>query len=227
LHELPFGSVRLAGGWAVTVLEKGRVFLRVFQRASGGAAPDRDDPELVVRARAGDQEAYRLLYERHAPRVLALVWRITGDRHSADDALEDAFVRAFRSLEQFDLERPFAPWIAEIARNAARGLLRRKDDGPVKTAGGSLDDAASTVEPLHVVAQREREEVLLAALVEMPERERQVLTLRYREGKSQPETAQALGCSRRTVAELQKSGLARLGRLVRLRIGKPGKEGAL
>lgn len=93
------------------------------------------DRALVLRARGGDQEAFRALYDLWSPPVLGLLRHLLrGDRARAEEALEETFVRAFAALGQFDVERPLGPWIKEIARNVVRdgqraevGALRRFD----------------------------------------------------------------------------------------------------
>jgi RNA polymerase sigma factor CnrH len=174
--------------------------------------------DLVLRARAGDQGAFRALYELNAAPLLGLLRHLfQGDRARAEEALEETFVRAFAALGQFDVERPFGPWIKEIARNVVRDAQRAQaaPEAPKAAKDEAVEDA------LTALVRREQEETVLDALVELPAREREVLLLRYQRGLTQPETAAELRCSRRTVATLQKNALALLARLVRERLGKP------
>jgi RNA polymerase sigma-70 factor (ECF subfamily) len=177
------------------------------------------DRALVLAARQGDQAAFRALYERHAGPVLGLLRHLVFDRARADDALEDTFVKVFAALRQFDVERPFGPWVKEIARNVARDAPR-----PLEIA--SPGSAAGT-DPAGALARREQEELVLATLVDLPERERTVLVLRYRKGLTQSDTAAEMKLSRRTVATLQKDALARLASLMRQRETEQRKESGL
>jgi RNA polymerase sigma-70 factor (ECF subfamily) len=176
------------------------------------------EKELVLRAQRGDQEAFRALYEDHGPRLLALLRHMTGDLQRAEEALADAFVRAHRALARFDPERPFGPWIREVARNAARDLRR----GPA--AEPAPERASREPDAVEALAETERLEAVLGTLVDLPERERRVLNLRYRKGLTLHDTATEIGCSRRTVATLQKNALARLTGLLRGRLGKSGEK---
>jgi RNA polymerase sigma-70 factor, ECF subfamily len=85
----------------------------------------RPDIELVVLAREGSAEAAGALFDRY----WALAWRttyaVTADRGLADDAAQEAFVKAFAALGRFDETQPFAPWLKRIAINAAVDSLRR------------------------------------------------------------------------------------------------------
>ena len=83
----------------------------------------RTDGELVARAQRGDLDAFGDLVRRHeamAVRVAAVVCGSAG----AEDAAQEAFVRAYRSLHRFDAERPFRPWLARIVANVAKNRVR-------------------------------------------------------------------------------------------------------
>jgi RNA polymerase sigma-70 factor (ECF subfamily) len=85
----------------------------------------RPDTELVVLARGGSTEAAGALFDRY----WALAWRaayaVTADRSLADDAAQEAFVKAFAALDRFDETQSFAPWLKRIAINCAVDSLRR------------------------------------------------------------------------------------------------------
>lgn len=185
--------------------------------AEGGLG---DDGALARRAQEGDAAAFRRLYERHAPPVLALIRHVVRDGALAEEVLADAFVRAHRGLAGFDGDRPFGPWIAQIARNAAREALRARRFRVSLSEGTT---AARGEDALADLARRESEERLLEALAGLEERERRVVLLRFRRGLTLVETAAELGWSRRTIASVQKAALARLARLVRER-ARPGGE---
>jgi len=87
-------------------------------------APD-DDARLIASARAGSVDALKRLFDRHFRTVWQTAYRITGQRPLADDAAQEAFVRAFAALDDFDEARPLAPWLRRIAANGAIDLLRR------------------------------------------------------------------------------------------------------
>ena len=94
-------------------------------------APLRDpDGELVVRVARGDGGAFEALYERYVRSVYALALRRLGDRHSAEDAVQETFAAVWRSARTYRPERgPAAPWLFSIARNAvAPRRFRRSSD---------------------------------------------------------------------------------------------------
>jgi RNA polymerase sigma-70 factor (ECF subfamily) len=170
-----------------------------------------DDSELVRRACAGDVDAYERLVERHQGVAMRVATMLCGPAGAAD-ATQEAFVKAWRALGHFRPGAPFRPWLLRIvaneARNARRGAGRRarlelrvfEDRSPV-------DAAPSTEE---AVLALERRALLLAALDQLSEADRDVIACRYLGGLSEAETAAALGIRPGTV----KSRLSRaLGRL--------------
>ncbi len=76
-------------------------------------------------AQAGDQRAFGLLVRRHDERMRALAWKLLGDRDRMDDALQDAYLRAWRSLGTFRADADFGTWLYRITYNACMDDLRR------------------------------------------------------------------------------------------------------
>ena len=85
----------------------------------------RPDTELVVLARRGSAEAAGALFDRYWVLAWRTAYAVTADRVLADDAGQEAFVKAFAALDRFDETQPFAPWLKRIAINAAVDFLRR------------------------------------------------------------------------------------------------------
>jgi RNA polymerase sigma-70 factor (ECF subfamily) len=86
---------------------------------------NRPDTELVVLARGGSTEAAGALFDRYWIVAWRAAYAITADRGLADDAGQEAFVKAFAALDRFDETQPFAPWLRRIAINVAVDSLRR------------------------------------------------------------------------------------------------------
>ena len=96
------------------------------------AAMSVDDIELVTRARAGDRPAFEELVRRHADRLHAVVLRIAGDRHDAEEITQEAFLRAWRGLHGFKGDAQFFTWLYRIGVNEARRRAqRRASTGPL------------------------------------------------------------------------------------------------
>ncbi|MDB4908920.1 MAG: polymerase sigma factor, sigma-70 family [Gemmatimonadetes bacterium] len=78
------------------------------------------DAQLVQRALAGEQAAFRELVDRHSPACLRYATRVLGNRHDAEDVVQDSFVRAFRALDRYDPQRDFRGWLFAIVVNRCR-----------------------------------------------------------------------------------------------------------
>ena len=176
----------------------------------GFARPD--DVELVGRARDGDVSAYGELVERYREVAFRTAWLITRSSPEAEDAAQDAFVKAFYALGRFRAGEAFRPWILRIVSNEAKNRRRstgRRERLTLRLARdrGSGDAAPS---PETAALGREQRETLLGAIDRLPERERRVVTYRYLLELSEAETARALGIRPGTVKSRLSRGLARL-----------------
>ncbi len=177
--------------------------------------------ELVERARRGDVGAYETLVRHYQEIAFRTAYVITGTAADAEDAAQDAFMKAHAALPRFRPGAPFRPWLLQIVANEARNR-RRAGGRRYRLALRAAEWAAGGVEPSPEAGAlaAERREELLGALAELREDDRQVIAYRYFLELSEAEMAAALGCARGTV----KSRLARA--LDRLRDRLTGRAGA-
>jgi RNA polymerase sigma-70 factor (ECF subfamily) len=185
------------------------------------ASPIEPDAAVVERVLAGDGAAFRTLYERYAPAVLGFLASRVEDHALAEDALQEAFCRAFAALPTYDARRAFGPWVATIAENVANDELRRRR--PRKGRGYGPKEAAGA-DPSRIASRLEREAVLRAALTALGPEPRRVLLLRYERGLTQRETSIELGCSVRTVQTREQEALDTVLRLLEERRAAHSKE---
>src|SRR5215213_10662284 len=96
---------------------------------------------LVAAARRGDEAAYRALVERHRGELHAHAYRMLGSIHDAEDAMQDALLRAWRGLPRFDGRSPLRSWLYRIATNVCRDAIKRRASAvlPIGIAPGSED----------------------------------------------------------------------------------------
>lgn len=171
-----------------------------------------DDTSLIRDAKAGDVRAYEQLVRSHQQVVLRVAYLVIRDHAEAEDATQEAFVKAYRALDRLAADRSFRPWILAIVRNEA--LNRRRRAGrqahlQVRVASEAVSgDAAQSPESLAIAADRHRQ--LLAAVDRLPERYRQVVGLRFLVGLSEAETATTLGVPLGTVKSRTTRALQRL-----------------
>lgn len=166
--------------------------------APGGSAPD--DASLVRRARAGDLDAYEGLVRLHQDVARRVAFMICGHTTDFDDAVQDAFVKAWHALPGVHEGAPFRPWLLRIvaneSRNRARSAGRR---GTLAIRFAARENAVSMPSVEELVLAGEAAGDVRRALGRLSPRDREIITCRYFLGLSELETADALGCARGTV----------------------------
>jgi RNA polymerase sigma-70 factor, ECF subfamily len=154
--------------------------------------------------------AFRELVERHQRRAFALAFALVRDENDAREIVQDAFLRAFRSLDGFKGTSSFFTWIYRIVTNLSIDLKRKPGRKTVDLDGGqlTLEDGAHDfpsaghydgADPTDVVRRTEIAARLQAALDALPSYHRAVIVLREVDGMSYEEIAQAMGVSKGTI----------------------------
>jgi len=171
-----------------------------------------DDADLLARAKAGELGAYEQIVQRHQAIAFRVAWLITGSAADAEEAAQDAFLKAYRALDRFREGAPFRPWLLRIVANEARNRRatanRRQRLALRVVEERRPDDAVPS--PEAALLDSERRSELLAGLGRLGERDRLAITCRYFLDLSEREMAAVLRCRQGTV----KSRLSRaLGRL--------------
>jgi RNA polymerase sigma-70 factor, ECF subfamily len=165
------------------------------------------DAIAVERTLAGDRDAYRLLVERHSRNVFRLAYRMTGNQHDAEEVVQEAFLRAYQKLRQFESRANFGTWVYRIAANYAIDRMRQKksedsrrelparetEDGAEFDLMSSVPDAAPSPERLAQSGQLAAR--MRVALRELSEAERTAFVMRHWNGAGIEEIAQALESS--------------------------------
>src|SRR5687768_8856578 len=82
--------------------------------------------ELIIRARRGDDEAFRLIFERYARPIISFIYDMVGQRELAEDLTQETFVRAYKNLSALQDDTKLSMWLFGIARNVARESLRSR-----------------------------------------------------------------------------------------------------
>jgi RNA polymerase sigma factor (sigma-70 family) len=143
---------------------------------------------LVERARAGDLDAFGRIVERFQDMAYGCAYAVVGDFHLAQDAAQEAFLEAYRSLDKLRDAKAFPGWFRRIVLHSCNRLTRRRQPEVVgmETLAGI---PSASVEPAKEVAMQEIKDNVLAAVRALPDHERMATTLFYINGYSQEEIA--------------------------------------
>ena len=169
-----------------------------------------DDALLVRRIDDGDADALRLIYERYGGIVFGMTYRLLGDRQAAEECTQDVFVSVWRTARTYEPERArVSTWLFTIARNRAIDATRRRAARPVDPHEEiwSADEAPDTAD---IVSAADDATRVAAALAELPDAQRETLSLAYFDGLSHTEIAERLGLPVGTVKGRIRLALDRL-----------------
>jgi RNA polymerase sigma-70 factor, ECF subfamily len=190
-----------------------------------------DEPMLVAAARSGNAAAFEELVARYEDKIFRLTLNITGNREDAEDAMQDAFLKAFAHLDNFHGDSRFYTWLVRIAANEALMRLRRRRpnhfslDQPIEGDSELIPRELEewSPNPEQQYAKSEIDNIISTLLEQMEDEYRIVLMLRDVEELSTQETAEALGISLSAV----KSRLLRARLKLREKLNRYFRFGAL
>jgi len=172
---------------------------------TAAAPPEPDDQQLVADARAGDRNAFAMLYRRHAAGVYRYVLLRVEGPEEAEDLTATVFVRAWQSLSAFRQDCPFTAWLYRIARNSIVDHYRtRRRHQPLEVVDAVAAPPATSEDVL----------VVRKAMDALPEEQREVLLLRFVEGLSHEEVAASLGKSIGACRVIQYRALKAISRIL-------------
>jgi RNA polymerase sigma-70 factor, ECF subfamily len=162
------------------------------------------DAAVVAQVLAGDRDAFRVLVERHSRSIFRVVYRMTGNQQDAEELVQETFLRAYKSLERFELRANFSTWLYRIAvnrtldfLNARKTQMQNKEtyqitDNPDTDEGNQVQIAAAAPGPDRLLLSAEMKRRIAGALGLLTPAERVAFTMRHMEGRSIEEISQAL-----------------------------------
>ena len=175
--------------------------------------PNEIDIALMLRVKAGDEDAFRELIERHQRAVISVIYRALGDAWESEDLAQRVFIQVFRSARRYQPTAKFTTWLYTITHNAIRNEYRRRgrhaaesfdaltQPGATGEPGAQLADPQA-IDPGQIVIERELQEQIQAAVQLLPETQRTAVILCRFEGLPYEEIATVLNCSVSAVKSL-------------------------
>jgi RNA polymerase sigma-70 factor (ECF subfamily) len=212
-------------------------------RPAAGAGSDSGSPadlDVVARAAKGDHEAFRVLVERYQGRAHRLAMRVLRNDEQAKDVVQDAFLKAYRSLDKFEGRSSFYTWFYRVVMNLCLDAKRRQPAGrqvewdeahaletPVGVGLDAVDPAQQHAKgPEGDFERAELRHAVRLAIDELPDEARRTLLLREVDGLSYAEIAKALGIPKGTVMSRLHHARRRVRELIEQQglIARPGEQ---
>lgn len=174
-------------------------------------ATEPSDYEIVLRAQAGSEAAYRELLGRYQRPVFSLIYRMVRDREQAEDLAQETFVRVFNHIGRYDPQFKFSSWIFKIATNLTIDAMRKKDVPTVSIDGSRYAQTSDEIEATTITVASDDEnpeELLLArelggeierAIARLRPEYRSAILLRHVEGHAYEEIAEIMALPLGTV----------------------------
>src|SRR5882724_12342781 len=164
------------------------------------------DAAVVALVQAGDRDAFRTLVERHSRSIFRVVYRMTGNQQDAEEIVQETFLRAYKSLERFELRANFSTWLYRIAVNRTLDFLnarktqmqtQTKDtyqivESPDGEEGNQVQLPAPGPGPERLLLSAEMKHKIAGAMGMLSPAERVAFTMRHMEGRSIEEISKAL-----------------------------------
>jgi len=159
-----------------------------------------EDSRLITAALKGDQTSYRKIMKKYHDQVYNLLYRMIHEKDEVEDLTQEAFIKAFQSLHNFNEEFAFSTWLYKIATNNCIDYIRKKKlqtfsiDKPVESKDGEYgyEIPDTTFEPDRWLIQGQKSRILEDAINALPEKYRQVILMRHVEDKEYQEIADEL-----------------------------------
>src|SRR4051812_35514994 len=172
---------------------------------------DLSDRAIIQQVLSGDVEAYARLVDRHYDRCARVATRILGNREDAEEAVQDAFLRAFRALEDYEDRERFAAWLTRILVNQCRTMLARTRRREAVFLDVDLGDLAHVADGNRSMGPWPELEQALSAL---PQEQREALVLKYADDLTYEEMSRITGAGESALKMRIRRAFARLRSLL-------------
>ena len=172
------------------------------------------DNNLISQYLKGDAKSLDFLIERYIKIIYGFVFKNVGSVADAEDITQEVFVKVWKNIKKFDLEKNFKPWIFQIAKNTSIDFLRKKKTIPFsrfeneKGQNPLVDNIAAT--PVNIIGNLSDKKVLLAGISGLTDKEQKIINLRHTDGLSFREIAESSGESVNTVKSRYRRGMMNL-----------------
>ena len=175
-----------------------------------------DERNLITRAQRGDVQAYAALVRQHEQIAFRAACLILRDQAEAADAVQEVFLRCYRSIDSFKLDRPFRPWLLRIVTNVALNRIQatQRRHRATERYAQELSTSQNEIAPDHALATNEQNARLQLAVLQLSADEQALIALRYFLELPDAEVAETLNIPLGTVKSRLHRTLARLREII-------------
>jgi RNA polymerase sigma-70 factor (ECF subfamily) len=180
------------------------------------------DNELISLIKSGHLEIYDEIVERYEKKLFSYIYRLVGNKEEAEDILQNVFVKAYRNIKTFDIERKFSSWIYRIAHNEAINFLKKRNKKKfiswedIVSNKDKMDTKSEERSPIDIWIRKEASAEIKEALDMLPIKYKEVLVLRYFSEKSYEEIGRMIKSPVNTVGTLINRAKKKLAAVINL-----------
>lgn len=180
------------------------------------------DNELIGLIKKGHSEIYDEIVKRYEKKLFSYIYRLVGNKEEAEDILQNVFVKAYRNIKTFDIERKFSSWIYRIAHNEAINFLKKRNKKKfiswedIVSSKDKMDTKSEERSPIDIWIRKEAATEIKEALEMLPIKYREVLVLRYFSEKSYEEIGRMIKSPVNTVGTLINRAKKKLAAVINL-----------
>lgn len=168
------------------------------------------DKKLLRDIGEGDKEAFAKLYNKYAEYALRVAMAVTRNKMNAADAVQESFIRVYKNIDSFDMDRPFGPWFYRILINECNRILNKTSD-TILVADFLENNLIGAIEDSHKFEQYES---LYKAIESLEDNNRIPLVLKYLQGFKESEIAEILGININTIKSRLYKGRQKLKNII-------------
>lgn len=164
---------------------------------------EKDDKTIIYEYLQGNEQALEILVARYIKPIYSFIYRNIGDAVAAEDVTQEVFVKVWRNIKKFNLQKDFKPWVFQIAKNASIDYLRKRKTVPFSRfenqQGQNVLMETVADDSLDIVESLSNKTEMQTILATLPEKDRQLIELRHRQGMSFKEISENLQQSINTI----------------------------
>ena len=181
----------------------------------------KSDGDLIINYLNGDKEEFTEIVNRYLKMVYNFTYRLVGSEKEAEDITQEVFLKVWKSIKKFDLEKNFKTWIFTIAKNTAVDYLRKRKDIPMSAfdndeGGNFIEDSLEDIErrPDEVFALAQNKKQIEKVMKELSIMQREVMILKYVNEMSLSEVSEIMDMPRETVKSHHRRALLKIKKLL-------------